>query len=291
MGLAGNAGATGVAAAGSTATAACTTAWVCDDDTAARDVTAAVTAGADPVTVESPNTDDLVAESGAAATMTLCASATTSAATWWTRWVNALATDSVESGDGIGSGQVERGDGGELVAAMTSGDKVESALDDSGVEGAGVLPWLPGALGDVADVVALNLAVGDDEVLDSAAAVGLVLPLLDELLRAVFELLAADGLPAPLGDDGLWVAFLVRIDLGDDAVCDPRDASVEGDGPLDAPSEEVLGAGPASEPLLLLAVEEPPVPSGPVPSAWAMPDPLARAAPTPSVIAPAPSQP
>jgi hypothetical protein len=156
---------------------------------------------------------------------------------------------------------------------MTSSDEVEGALvgpgvEDSDVEDSGVLPWPAEPVGDV--------------FVDSAAAVSLRVPLLVDWVGAV---------PALLGDDELWVVFLVRNDVVDDAVCDPPDFCVEGDGPLDVPSEEVLGAGLATEPVLLLDEEEPPELSGPVPSAWAMPDPLARAAPTPRVTAPAPSQP
>ncbi len=66
--------------------------------------------------------------------MTLRIPATTCAMTWCSRWVSAL------SNDGVGPGEVESGDGVELVHAMTSGEKAERALDDPGVEGAGVLP-------------------------------------------------------------------------------------------------------------------------------------------------------
>ncbi len=65
--------------------------------------------------------------------------------------------------------------------------------------------------------------------------------------------------------------------------------------PTDASFGAPTGLALASEPALLLEGEdedeEAPEPSAPVPSAWATPDPLARAAPTPRVIAPAPSQP
>jgi hypothetical protein len=161
----------------------------------------------------------------------------------------------VGSSDGVGSGEVAPADGVELV-------------EDSDVEDSGVLPWPAETVGDVLG--------------DSAAAVGLGVPLLVDSLGAV---------PAALCDDERWVGFFVRNDVVDGAVGDSPDACIEGEGPLDEPSDEVLGPWLASERVLLLDEEEPPEPSGPVPSAWAMPDPLARAAPTPRVTAPAPSQP
>jgi hypothetical protein len=107
-----------------------------------------------------------------------------------------LPTDVVESGDGVGSGEVS-----------------------------GVLPWPAETVGDV--------------LVDSAAAVGLAVPLLVDWLGAV---------PAARGEDELWVVFLVRNDMVDGAVCDPRDFCDEGDGPLEAPSEVVLGAVPPLRP-------------------------------------------
>jgi hypothetical protein len=179
----------------------------------------------------------------------------------------------VGSGDGVGSGELAPADGVEFVETMTSSDEVDGALagtgvEDSDVEDSGVLPWPAETVGDVLG--------------DSAAAVGLGVPLLVDSLGAV---------PAALCDDERWVGFFVRNDVVDGAVGDSPDACIEGEGPLDEPSDEVLGPWLASERVLLLDEEEPPEPSGPVPSAWAMPDPLARAAPTPRVTAPAPSQP
>ena len=140
------------------------------------------------------------------------------------------------------------------------------------------VPVLPGALGDV--------------VLESAAVVGLVLLLPSEWRGAVLEpVMPADGLPAFFGDRELWVAFVVCDDLVDGAMCDSPDSCVVFDGPLEAPSDEVRGPRLVAAPVLLLDEEGPAELSGPVLSAWATPDPLARAAPTPRVIAPAPSQP
>jgi hypothetical protein len=223
MALAGNGGATGVAAAGSTAT----TAGVGDDATASRGVSAAVTAGADPVPDALPDTDDRAAGSNPGSiTEWISASAATTACC--TACVIAFPPD------GVGSGELAPADGVELVGAMTSSDEVEGALvgpgvKDSDVEDSGVLPWPAETVGDV--------------LVDSAAAVSLGVPLLVDWVGAV---------PALLGDDELWVVFLVRNDVVDDAVSDPPDFCVEGDGPIDVPSEEVLGAGLASEPVVLL---------------------------------------
>jgi hypothetical protein len=117
---------------------------------------------------------------------------------------------------------------------------------------------------------------------ESAAAVGLGVPLPVDSLGAV---------PAALCDDERWVGLFVRNDVVDGAVSDSPDTCGEGDGPFDVSADEVLGPWLASERVLLLDEAEPAEPSGPVPSAWATPDPLARAAPTPRLIAPAPSQP
>jgi hypothetical protein len=160
------------------------------------------------------------------------------------------------------------GSGGEIGSIVVAPADGVELVEDSDVEDSGVLPRPAETVGDV--------------VVDSAAAVGLGVPLLVDWLGAI---------PAALCDDERWVVFLVRNDVVDGAVGDSPDACVEGDEPLDVPSDEVLGPWLASEPVLLLDEEEPPELSGPVPSAWAMPDPLARAAPTPRVTAPAPSQP
>jgi hypothetical protein len=157
--------------------------------------------------------------------------------------------------DGVGSGEVAPADGVEVVETMTSSEEVDGALAGTGVE--------------------------DSDVGDSGA-VGLGVPLLVDWLGAV---------PAALCDDERWVGFFVRNDVVDGAVGDSPDACGEGDGPFDVSSDGVLGPWLASERVLLLDEVEPAEPSGPVPSAWATPDPLARAAPTPRVIAPAPSQP
>jgi hypothetical protein len=209
--------------------------------------------GADLVSVESRDTDDRVTESArAAATTTLRGLAITSAITRCVSGGDAL------SADGLGSGELEPSD------AVTSGDEVEPLLDDSGVEGAGEL-CLP--------VGGLTPAVDDDGVLDSAA--DLASPLLDEGPEAVFDpVVPAECLPAPFDDDGPWPAPVVRDDLVADTVSDSSDLCVDGDGALEVPADA-----------------EAPEPSEPVLSAWATPDPLARAAPTPRVIAPAPSQP
>jgi hypothetical protein len=132
-----------------------------------------------------------------------------------------------------------------------------------------------------------------DVVLDSAAAsLGLVSSLLEDGPAAVFEPgVPAECLPAPFDDDERWVALAFRGVVVDDAVGDSSDLCAEGDGALEVPADEVCGPGLATEPALPLDDEEPPEPSEPVLSAWARPDPLARAAPTPKVIAPAPSQP
>jgi hypothetical protein len=106
--------------------------------------------------------------------------------------------------DGVGPGELESGDGDNLAEAMVSDDKLGRALTGPGGEGAGLPPWLAGPLGNVADVFGLNPAVGDDVVLSSAAAGGLVLPLLGGRLGAVSEpVMPADGLPAVFGGDEL----------------------------------------------------------------------------------------
>jgi hypothetical protein len=211
----------------------------------------AVTADADLATVKSRNTDDLVTGSGEVASMTLRAAVTASARTWCTKGANGAGSDGVNRGDGA-----------------------EPAPDGPGVD---VADLLPGVLGSI--------------VLDSAAVVGLVL-LPGEWRGAVLEpVVLADGLPAPFAEGERWVAFVVREDLVDGAMCDSLDSCVVFDGPLEVRSDEVRGPGLAAEPVLLLDEEGPVEPSEPVLSAWAMPVPLARAAPTPRVIAPAPSQP
>ena len=208
------------------------------------------------------------------ASRTLRAAATASARIWWTNGANALATDGAGSGDGVGSDVVNPGDGVELVDGKVSGDEAEPVPDGPGVDGSDVLP---GALCDA--------------VLDSAAVVGLVLLLPSQWRGAVLEpVMPADGLPA-LFEGERWVAFGVRDALVDGAMCEAPDSCVEFDGPLEVRSDEVRGPGLAAAPVLLLDADGPVELSGPVPSAWATPDPLARAAPTPRVIAPAPSQP
>jgi hypothetical protein len=151
---------------------------------------------------------------------------------------------------------------------LGSGDAAGSGEVEPGVEGAG------------------------DVVLDSAPAFGLVSPRLGDGPAAVFEpVVPAECLPAPFDDDERWVALVVREDVVDAAVGDSSDFCVVGDGALVVPADEVCGPALAAELVLPLDGEEVPEPAEPVPSAWATPDPLARAAPTPRVIAPAPSQP
>jgi hypothetical protein len=151
---------------------------------------------------------------------------------------------------------------------LGSGDAAGSGDVEPGVEGAG------------------------DVVLDSAAAFGLVSPRLGDGPAAVFEpVVSAECLPAPFDDDERWVALVVREDVVDAAVGDSSDFCVEGDGALVVPADEVCGPALAAELVLPLDGEEAPGLSEPVPSAWATPDPLARAAPTPRVTAPAPNQP
>jgi hypothetical protein len=170
--------------------------------------------------------------------------------------------------DEVGSGEVAPANGVELVETMTSSEEVDGALAGPGVEDSGVLSSPAETVGDV--------------LVDSAAAVGLGVPLPVDSLGAV---------PAALCDDERWVGLFVRNDVVDGAVSDSPDTCGEGDGPFDVSADEVLGPWLASERVLLLDEAEPAEPSGPVPSAWATPDPLARAAPTPRLIAPAPSQP
>ena len=139
--------------------------------------------------------------------------------------------------------------------------------------------------GDVAEVVDVTTSV---ELAESTADGVGVLPGLAVVLGVVADDAAGEGVLGPVVADGLappWGAFFIRNDPRDDVLCGPPDSCVEAGGPLDVPVVEVL----APEPVLLLD-EEPPA-SGPVPSAWAIPEPLARAAPRPRVIAPAPSQP
>jgi hypothetical protein len=180
-----------------------------------------------------PDADDRAAGSDPRS-ITECTSASAATTACCTACVIAFPPDGAGSSDGVGSDELAPADGVELVGAMTSSDEVEGALvgpgvEDSDVEDSGVLPWPAEPVGDV--------------LVDSAAAVSLRVPLLVDWVGAV---------PALLGDDELWVVFLVRNDVVDDAVCDPPDFCVEGDGPLDVPSEEVLGAGLASEPVVLL---------------------------------------
>jgi hypothetical protein len=277
MGLAGNGGATGVAAAGSTATGVGAAAWVAAAVTCGADV--AVAAEADLVTVKSRRTVDLAAGSGEVASRTLRAAATASARRWCTKGANALATDGAGWGDGVGSAGVITGERLGLVGAEASADGVEPEPDGPRVDGSDAPPEMLG------DVVAL------DAVLDSAAVVGLVLLLPSEWRGAVLEpVTPAGGLPAFFGDREPWVGFVFCDDLVDGAMWDATDSCVVFDGPLEARSDEVCGPRFDAEPLLLLDAEGP-LGCGPVLSAWATPDPPARAAPTPSAIAPAPSQP
>ena len=111
------------------------------------------------------------------------------------------------------------------------------------------------------------------------------------LPQPLASVLLLPSLAAPFGEGGRWVAFVVRDALVDGAMCDSPDSCDEFDEPLEAPSDEVRGPGLAVEPAVLLDAEGLVELCGPVLSAWATPEPLARAAPTPSVIAPAPSQP
>jgi hypothetical protein len=261
------------------AAAACTTAGVGDDATTASGVMVMVIAGADPVTVESRNTDDPVAGSGDTASRTVCTAVIAATRSWCTTAVTAAPSDGVGSGDGglivdteesgagVEPGDVEPGDGEVPMLTLKDAGVESAGVESAGVESAGVesagvedagLP-VTGTVGDIADVA------------EGVPVVVVVVPPLEDsvLVGGVWRRL---GQPAPAEES------------------DPLLDVVPGDKvPAVELLDEVSGLLPDEEvPVLLLdADEEPPVV---VVSAWAIPNPLASAAPMPRVTAPAVSQ-
>lgn len=229
-----------MAAAGSTATAAGVGAGATSDATAA--------AGA--VADSAPDTNDRAVGLGDSGVSTVWMSASAATLARCTVCVTSLSDDGVGSDDavgfvdgvvddtgitsdgGVGSGEPGPADGVELAGATTSGAELVDALVAGGVEEVGVLSW---SAEEVCDVF-----------VDSAAAAGLVWPLVeDELCVLRF---VSDG--------------LVDVEVGESP-----GPCVEVDGPLDVPSFDVLGPRLGSEPVPLLGEDELPGLSEPVPSA------------------------
>jgi hypothetical protein len=162
----------------------------------------------------------------------------------------------VRTTEGAGPGKVEFG-------------RVEfgGAPTGAAVESSVLLRCLAGPLRDVADGSGLDPVVGDDGddvALDSAAAGALVLPRM------------------PTG--------LIRGERVRDEDWEGPEACGVSDETFGVPLDGVLGFGLALASVLVLDDGGPAELSEPVVSAWAKPDPLVRAAPTPRVIAPAPNQ-
>lgn len=188
---------------------------------------------------------------------------------------------SVAAGAEPVSGTVDRDAGSEWAAAGAATTACRTAWV-SALAPDGIGSGDGGALVDAsADEVP-----GDGDAVDGSSAAGGSGLRLDALAVAIEPVTPTDGRPTPLSDGDPWVAFLARTDPVDDGVGDPpASVAAEDDTP------EVPGPALPSEPTPRLDDDELSEPAGLVLSAWAKPDPLAKAAPTPSVIAPAPSQP
>jgi hypothetical protein len=174
--------------------------------------------------------------------------------------------------------------------ACTTGEE----LDD------GVLAGVPATAAGVTVVAEGGVvpAGGEDAaggVLMSEMGDEIFLTLVDEGLVAAALLdwpLDDVALEAVSPDDAVVLAACLTlvwwVTDPDDKVCVVLDSSVDVVPLLDGESgcEDFAGPSEVEPPALPLADDEPPEPAL---SAWAIPAPLARAAPTPRVIAPAPS--